>query len=281
VLVLAHDYLSHTTPSKERPEMRGRALALLTARSRVPVRGDARGSPPVPPVRPDEGHGSSRLRSGVGVRDRRSFFEAGLRPAFHDLLDLQGGYLEGAEIGFFETAVRYYPVDDELKLHRLRLIDIVSAAPRDDMFSPISWTFATGLESHLVPRENGDEDLRDRLLFRTRSGAGVSYALGERISVDGFLEGALDAGSALDPGYALGATGRAAVRIDDRADRWVARLYTDVTGFFAGDTRTAVVVGLDQRLRLGNGLALELKVTGERDFGETWLDAGLFLRVYY
>jgi hypothetical protein len=281
VLVVAHDYLSYTTPSKDRPKMRGRAFALLTARSRVPVRGDPGGTPPVPRVRPDEGHGSSRLRAGGGVHDDRGFFEVGLRPAFHDHLDLQGGYLEGAEISLLETAGRYYPVEDELKLHRLLLIDIVSAAPRDDMFSPISWTFATGLESRLVPREHHDEDLRDRLLFRTRSGAGVSYSLGERMSVDGFLEGTIDVGKSLDPGYALGTTGRAAIRIDDRADRWAARLYTDVTQFVAGDTRTAIVVGLDQRLRLGRGLALELVVTGERDFGEVWLDAGLFLRMYY
>jgi hypothetical protein len=279
VLGLAYDYLAHTTPGSRKPEVRGRALALLMARSRVPVRGDPAGSPPVPGTRPDEGHASRRLRSGVGVRHDRLFFEIGARPGFHDLLDPPGGHLEGAEIALFETAFRYYPVDDELRLHRFRLVDIVSAAARDEMLKPVSWTFRTGFDSRLV--EDSDDDLRNRLLFQTRSGAGVSYRVGEHSAANAFVEGALDVGTALDPSYALGATARLSFHTADVAERWAGRLYAEVTPWLAGDTRTALVFGFDQRFSLTRGLALELKLSTERDFNSWWLETGLFLRMYY
>ena len=51
------------------------------------------------------------------------------------------------------VALRVLPrAQAKVRLHELRLLDIVSLAPRDALFRPISWRFGTALESELVRR---------------------------------------------------------------------------------------------------------------------------------
>jgi hypothetical protein len=65
------------------------------------------------PVRPEQGHKPNRLGVGLGVlnsRDRRyddEFFqEIRIRPAYHDLLSNDRGYVRGAQIKFMDLALR-------------------------------------------------------------------------------------------------------------------------------------------------------------------------------
>jgi len=280
VLTLAHDALSQRSSGEERSRQRGRALALLGARAQVPVQGESTPPVPVPTVRPDEGHESARLRAGVGVRDGKMFIEAGLRPAFHDLVDPPGGYLRGAQVGFLDFALRYYPQDSELKLERLTVLDIVSIAPRDALFDPVSWSFKTGFESHLVPKPHLDFALRDSLFYRTRGGPGLARRLGPARAY-GFVEGTFDVASALQPAFGLGAGLRVGLQAEALRDRYGVHLFAEATRFFAGDVRTEARVGFDQRITLTRNTALELAIAAEHDFDETWLDAGLFLRFYF
>ena len=280
VLTLAYDELAYEMPDKERAKVRARALRLLAARSRLAVRGAPGGPPERPAVRPDEGHGSGRVRIGAGIRNGSPFLELGVRPALHDALDPLGGYVPNAEITFLDTAVRYYPNDGKLDLHRLTLIEVVSAAPRDDVFSPISWSFRTGLENDLVEDRDRD-DLRDAYVYRTRGGPGLSRRLGDFATAYAFLEASADASTELVPAYALAAGVRGGVQLGDSRDRWRAHLHAGVDSYLLGDTRTAFTLGFDQRLELTKRVGLELAITGKHDFGKTWLDTGLFLRTYY
>src|SRR6185436_8320449 len=102
-------------------------------------------------VRPDQGHGSARVALGAGWRKSRPFVQLDARPGYHDLLDPQGGYTPGAQIDFLDLAVRIYGNDGEVRLQDLALVDIVSLAPRDQIFSPLSWRAATHVVSLLVP----------------------------------------------------------------------------------------------------------------------------------
>ncbi|MGE5189437.1 MAG: DUF4105 domain-containing protein, partial [Gemmatimonadota bacterium] len=131
-----------------------RFLEVLSARSRL---ADAAGElPPIPaPVRPDEGHGSSRASLAAGVRKDAFFVEAGVRPAYHDLLDADGGYTAGSQIDFLNAVVRYYPEDDRFRLHRLDLVHIVSLAERDAFFRPVSWKVYGGIMDKPFPGTPG------------------------------------------------------------------------------------------------------------------------------
>jgi hypothetical protein len=83
ILTLAYDQLAYEMRGKERGKVRARALGLLAARSRLAVRGAPGGSPERPAVRPDEGHGSGRVRIGAGSRDGAdSYFLGDTRTAF-------------------------------------------------------------------------------------------------------------------------------------------------------------------------------------------------------
>jgi hypothetical protein len=281
VLTVAYDRLRLRLRGKQRPEERTRSLRILTARSRVPTTGEPGPPPTVPSVRPEEGHETARLSLGSGWRDGRFFLEARVRPAFHDLLDPGGGFTEGAQIDFLDTVIRYYPDENELKLHEVTLIDIVSLAERDEIFQPISWKFGTGMTSRLMPRSGSHGDLSDGKLWHTNGGAGLSVRPWRGALAYTFLEGTFDMSGKLQPNYALGAGASAGIFVGDSEDRWKAHLHARATRFVAGDTRTALRLGLDQRLRLTRNTALELQLGVERDFHETWFDTALFWKLYF
>lgn len=270
VLSLAYDLLRHrATPERVETE-RPRSRALLVARARVPVSGDVLPAPPTPAIPPDRGHGTSRARIGGGVRDGRAFVEVRARPAFHDLLDPQGGYTRGAQIDFFDLALRGYPGEGKLRLHELRILDIVSLAPRDGLFHPISWRFGTRVASEPVG------DGREAYFWRSGGGAGAALALGEVGLVYGFAEARADLSTWLDPAISVGAGASAGILAGDPGDRWRAHLHGAALYYGLGDRRTGLSVALDQRLSFGRNDALELRTSLTRDFGNAWSEIGLF-----
>jgi hypothetical protein len=278
VLALAHDRLVYLG-KKGDVEGRRRTLAILRARAQVPVKGDPGAEPARPTVSPDRGHGSARLRIEGGWHDEREYVELRLRPAFHDLLDPQGGFLEGAQIDFLDVAVRFFPDDSELKLHEATLIDMVSLAPRDALFDPVSWKFRTGLTTKRMPSVG--DDLRDGKLWRSAGGAGVSLRPWNGALAYLFLDATFDVSGKLDDDWALGAGTSVGLLFGDENDRWRGHVFARATRYFAGDTRTALELGLEQRIRIGRSQALGFRVSGERDFRETWFDAGLFWNFFF
>jgi hypothetical protein len=279
LLTVAYDELRRDATIEKAAERREPSLALLQARSRVPVKGEAAPPPPTPAVQPHEGHETARVRFGSGWRDGRFFVEGRVRPAFHDLLDPLGGYTPGAQIDFLDVALRWYPDGDDLELHELTLVDIVSIAPRDVLFRPISWKASTRLVRRLAPR--GDGELREAYFWRTNGGGGLATQLGPRALAYGFLEATADVSGALDPEWAIGAGVTAGLFVGDPADRWRAHLHAGAMGFALGDDHLALSLGLDQRLRLSRNLALELSLGVQREFDETWTEVGLYLRRYF
>jgi hypothetical protein len=111
LLESAYDYLQYRFLAgyEKRDLAAPRLLALLRARSEIPGKADV---PPVPQpqTRPDQGHGSTRAAFGIGSADGKKFVEVRLRPALHNLLDPQEGFLPGTEIDFLDVALRYSPI---------------------------------------------------------------------------------------------------------------------------------------------------------------------------
>jgi hypothetical protein len=279
VLSVAYDLLRHRYLGREvaRDESAGRARRILLARSRAGVRG-APPEPPRPALRPDQGHGSARAAALAGARDGTPFVELRFRPAFHDLLDPQGGYVRGAQIDFLDTALRVYPEDGTVRLQELVALDMTSLTPWDPLFRPWSFRVETGLRTRLVP---GHDGLDDEPVFRSAAGFGLSFDLGRGALFYALAEATGEAGAALRENFALGAGGTAGVLASTPGDRWRGQLFARATRFQVGDLSTALSAGLMQRLTLTRWLALEARTSYERDFGQDWFLGSGGARVYF
>jgi hypothetical protein len=242
-------------------------LALLTRRSAL---GPSAGTDYAitPPAQPEEGHRTNRAGLGGGYRKDRPFVEFAWRPAYHDLLDQADGYLPGAQINFLDTHLRYYPSNEELRLHRLRLVDIVSLSPWDPVFRPISWKVSAGFDQEL------HRDDRDHLVFRLSTGGGFAAATGERGIV--YIIGDTDilAGEQLRNGAALGFGASAGLLVDLLPD-WKLHLTTRGIYYPAGDTHLALKGEMAQNIRLGRDQSIQLTVRGERAFGRSQLETAV------
>lgn len=285
VLTVAHDAarLAWVGRSEERDPALARARALLLARSRLSVAGSTVPPPPAPATRPDEGHRTARAGITAGVRDARPFAELAVRPAFHDLLDPEGGYTAGAQIDFLHARLRVYADDGEVRLQRLALLDIVSLAPRDDIFRPISWRFDTNVASVLV-RGDGDSGIRgldDRYVWRSHGGGGLA----RRGPLDGlvyaFAEGTFDVGPGLDQAHGLGLGGEAGIFLRPFDDRLALHFAAMARQFVSGEDRTDVRVAAAQRVMLNPRNALHLDTAWRHEYGRNWLEAGLAWQHYF
>ena len=169
-LDLASDYTQYLYLKRAVPKdtYQGRYFEILSFRSKVG--GPSPASRPLPvPAPPESGHPVSRASLATGARDGRPFLEAAYRPAYHSLEDPSEGFNDGSQIVFSEAAVRWYPQDDKVRLQRWDLIDIVSLAPRDALFHPVSWKVKAGFATRDFP--GGAE----ALVFELNPGGGFSW----------------------------------------------------------------------------------------------------------
>jgi hypothetical protein len=278
VLEVSHDYLAFLRatgriPTPD-PEL---ARTLLLERSRI---GASASDPPVPvpEVRPDEGHGTSRVGIGGGRRDGANFVELRARPTYHDILDPEAGYVHGAQIEFFDFAVRDYSGGVGTRLEDFTPVRIVSIPPRNEFFQSTSWRVDVGWARRRL--ESGAEPL----VFCARGGPGLAWSVPDTLrsssTVYAFLDSTLQADTRLDKNYALG-TGPGIGALIDMTARWRAEPYARVQWFFAGDTDTAWTVGLRQRYALAQNLALRLDLSRDREEKQSWNTALLSLHLYF
>ena len=156
-------------------------------------------------MRPDEGHGTARAAlapaGGAAARScRRS------SPRVPRSLDPQGGYTRGAVIDFFRLDLRVYGDDGEVRLQNFSIVDVVSIAPRDDVFQPLSWRIGTRVLSLLVPGDgsSGIPGLADAYGWRTDGGVGLAYELPDSALAYGFLLADADISGALRDSISAG-----------------------------------------------------------------------------
>jgi len=275
VLELAFEYLEYERIAATRPtsgETSARLRKLLLARSGV----NAPAPPPVPvpPVRPDEGHGSARFGVGIGRADGARFTELRLRPAYHDIYDPEAGYNRGAQIEFFNIAVRQTEDQDGARLEQLDLVNITSLSPRDAFFKPKSWNVSAGLV-----RKRFADDVRP-LVFRIGGGAGVAYEPWAGTLVYGTLDAALDAAGDYDEGYAAG-IGPALGVLSDVAPNARLGLYARAIRYGLGDDHDARELKLVQTYNPSRQTQLRLELGRNREFEYAFNSAALFWNVYF
>lgn len=269
-------YESAATPGKT-PGAARHMHELLLARSRLNIP-PQKPEVPAPPVRPDEGHETSRVGVGVGSRDGRRFGEIHVRPTYHDLLDDPAGYTRGAQIQFFELRARQYQGEGGLSLEEFMPLDIVSLTPRNNFFNPVSWKVNIGWTRKRFP---GDAE---PLIFRLSGGPGLAYnapgTSGGNAVYYGFFEAALDASSRYASHYTLGA-GPAVGLLADLSERWGIHLQARSLRYGLGDDHWSRELALEQRYTLTRQSALRLKLLRKQEFHAYWNSANLSLYFYF
>jgi hypothetical protein len=278
VLEVSYDYLNYLRASKspvEHPDELARNL--LLERSRV---GASSNDPPVPvpAVRHDQGHGTSKFAVGGGRRDGLNFVELHGRPTYHDLMDPEQGYVRGAQTEFFDLVVRDYSGGVGARVEDFIPLRIVSVAPRNEFFDPLSWNVSVGWSRRRLA------DGSEPLVFKVNGGPGLAWTvpdtLRSNILVYAFLDSTLQASTRLENNYALG-TGPDIGALIDLTGRWRAEPYVRAQWFFAGDTDTPWSVGLRQRYTLEREWALRLDLSRERQEKQLWNTVLLSLHHYF
>ena len=226
------------------------------------------------PSRPESGHGTMKVAAGGGVRRGKGFVELEAQPAFHTLLDPDNGYLRGAQIKFFDTAVRYYLTKEQLRLEKLHILDILSLAPRDIFFRPLSWKVLTGFERRLL--RNGE----DRLIYRLNTGGGYAvsspfggiwYAFGELdVQAGDGIRARVTAG----PGVSVGG-------IEQLTEWWKVHLHANGFIYKLGDDRTSLELSAAQNFRLTRNNSLSMKYSWEQVHSGSIEDAVILWNYYF
>ena len=227
-----------------------------------------------PPDRPEEGHLSNRFRLGFGVRKGRLFEEVDFRPAYHNLLDNERGYLDGAQIVFADVALRFYSSDPKLVLQKLDIIDITSLSPRDAFFKPYSWKIKTGLVQQTGP------DGEDHLVYQLNPGGGVSYTFHKRHLLYFLGETDLLLGSGLEGRHAVG-IGASAGLFTRLTETWKIHLCRRVIDYALGDKHKAWEAGFLRNFTLGTNTSLRFELGLSRMYGYERAEAGLFWNIFF
>jgi hypothetical protein len=275
ILNLASEYLQYLYTSQEMSKevYAHRFLATLRVRSYLGASEQECGHVPAP-VPPEQGHLSNKIGVGYGVRRHDGFAEVRYRAAYHDLLDDDGGYQEGAQIIFSGISARYYPADEKLVLQKLDLIDIASFTPRDIFLKPVSYKVATGLVREVM------DDGQDHMIYRLNPGGGFCWKTGMLGLTYVIAEADANLGSRLDKGYAVG-LGGAMGFIKNLTSRWKAYLLAKDIYYNMGDRHNAFELSLLQNITVTTNTSLRLEIIWSRKHGFDVLNATILGSLFF
>jgi hypothetical protein len=160
------------------------AYKILSLRSALSVASRI-ADPPRPSHRPEEGHNTGRLALGVATHGDETSWTMGWRPAYHDLMDPEKGYLRGAQIQFFDVTMSQSG-DDKLRVEQFVPLDILSLADRSDFLRPTSWSVRAEMRRRMF--KAGERDYVGKVAI----GFGRSYELFARARVFALFEPTLE-----------------------------------------------------------------------------------------
>jgi hypothetical protein len=213
---------------------------------------------------PELGHGSARVRFGVGRNEEELFEEISLRPAYHDLLAKDVGYGKDSQILFFETTLRYYNESNKTKLDSFKLIDIISLTPYDALFKKKSWRFSIGVDTM--------KDLNCGYCnaFKTKYGIGMTYQPGSSFPAlfYSLVDFELELSRRLDRHHRLGGGATVGTLLNLTED-WRAQVTGSYLNFPLGDQSDYYLVSVNQRYALTQNVDLRAEfnlLSGEKEW---------------
>lgn len=277
VLTLAYDLLRHTFLAGliSDEDSRPRSRALLRARSQLDFPPDTSTELQyLDRVPPNKGHRTARVALAAGIQDRESFVELRVMPAYHTNLDAPGGFAEGGEIKVLDTALRYYPQLDRVRLHELVVLDITTASPWRKPFRPLSWHSEIGLRTRLVSSDR-DRGLDTESVFRAQAGIGAALAPAPRLHLYTFGEIVIEAGPGLEGDAVAGPLVRAGLSWSSAQSGYTLRL-EGIAGALAGkDTSAWLSLEFEQRISLSENWSMTLGGQFERAYDVGHFEARL------
>ncbi len=124
---------------------------------------------------PELSHDTSRWLFSAGELERQRYYELGLRPVFHDVLDDSKALLKGSSVNFLETRLRWWQDEQKLELSQLQLFEIRSLTG----VTPWQRNVSKQLSFELVKR---DELVDATRVFKSELGLGYAYQSGALIA---------------------------------------------------------------------------------------------------
>jgi hypothetical protein len=213
VLEVSISYLRYLVVKKKQrsPENRKHSLALLSARSKIPLQ-DVFSPIAEPKVRDDEGHLTHRANVVAGQQNDDEFLDLGFRIAYHEIMDLPEGFIRGGQIEMGSLTLRALNKTElnssgneeeniKLQLQKFSIINILSLGPRDNFQQPISWRVNVGFDRFLLE----DSDLFAHLDVAGGYSYDVAFNQQDLGQVYGLLEARLKASGQFEDGYQLSA----------------------------------------------------------------------------
>lgn len=147
IITTSNQYLTYRSRrTKMSADMASRRFQMLKQVNRFPAQEIK--AMPTPP-RPDSGHDTVLLKTGIGEENDNRYGMLGFRISYHDLLDNSRGYLRGGEIQLSNIEFRHYK-DDSLQLQRADLIQLKSLGGWHTIFNTIAWEVGVGLRRHPI-----------------------------------------------------------------------------------------------------------------------------------
>lgn len=147
-----------------------RQLRLAGVRSKIEAESQYKTMPP-PAQRPDQGHGSFRVGLATGQADGASYAQLNLRGGYHDGLDPQSGFAQGASSKIGDLYLRLNA--DRVRFERLDLFDVFAPAVQT------AWVQPTTLKINIsLRREMLRDDAQEPTALRIQVGVGKTYRMG-------------------------------------------------------------------------------------------------------
>jgi len=198
ILLLADELLNqNTTLSDQQQKLQ---LDILSMRSRLAVNPEEvsfnfNATPP------EQSHQTARWNLSAGERQINEmqdevFYELGIRPVFHDLLDVSKGFIDGASISILDTQLRWYQKQQKLKLQSLDLFSLKSIQAVNPWASPLSRKISFKLKQR-------DISFNEQVLeFETQFSMGYGVEM-QSIMVYALASTQLEYATELDKNYGL------------------------------------------------------------------------------
>ncbi len=269
---LAIEYLKFMAAKGDinQEDYRNRFLSVLTKRNSLNI--DYAIPEIKTPVSPEKSHRSQRISAEAGYRMDQFFYSIAYRYTAHSLMDPDDGYNKNSQIVFGNIEARYYQRDNNFKLHRFDLIDLISLPASDRFFTSACWDFKTGFIQNTV------ED-RDILSYWIKGASGLSTLIGKNTQV--YLMGGLKFFFASKYSNSTDFHAGAETGILLSLGSWKGHFFGNYYYVPAGFKRHVITTGFSERLKITQSVSLMTDYSYNRNMGHSWHHISLNFNLYF
>lgn len=278
LLDIAYDYTRYQSADDESnlDKIKKRQRLLLERRSRMKVQSEEVSFVPST-LPPENGHETARVGVGFGWREGAPFEQLMIRPAYHDLMDDDTGYLPGAQIELMNAEIRYDNHADRFELERISFANIVSLFPVDPLFKKPSWRINAGIER--LPSDRCRSCRHAEL--NVGSGTTLETRLLRRELFYFLIQVEANYGRFFNPDYRAGIGGTAGL-LADVTPRWKGHLFATYLSYPLGERSHDLKMSLHQRYTLQKNLALRLELNRQQVLNQKrYEEEGIFTLHFY